>query len=448
MREDLRDFVTHELPSYPFYPLYNLKGGIVQSVTELASSEIGVPDFYRFMCQLGNISQCYPHLVDSYGNSIQGRLSPTGSGASENLGEAFICALVESLERYATMVYLNDEIEIACTAEMGNACIDMQTIPCCSLKELADPKCPVTPLDRNEPIRWIKAYSIVKDRCEYVPLAMSHLLNDLWPSERFWIPISTGVAAHTDYYTAVVSAICEVIERDALALTWLAKLPLSKIHLDSDIPDKHRERFNNLESSQLVQHFFNATTEFKVPTVYSVQLCQGHPTLSQFVSCATDFSAYDACAKTVREAGNARIMFQNEVKVPDRVEDFFALEHGAAFMGLEKNKEAFNFLLDSDKQQDISILEAGLPTTPKGQLQYLVDQFKSRNMDIAIVDLTTDDLREHGLSVIRAIIPDLMPMPYVQRARFLGHPRLYQYATSMGINLTEDHVNPFPQPFA
>ena len=448
MRDDLRNFINLDLKSYPFHTLFNPKGGIVNSVVEFVSNEIGVPDFYRYVCQLGNISQCYSHLVDSFGNSIQGPLSPTGSGASESLDEAFICALVEALERYASMVYLNAEIEIASASELSGNCLDVSRIPRCSQKELADPKCNTIVLDENEPIRWVKGYSIVKDQCEYVPLVMSHLLTELWPSERFWIPISTGIAAHTDYYTAVVSAICEVIERDALAITWLAQLPLPRVKLDKEPPQHCLRRFNNLKNSQLTQYFFDATSEFNIPSIYSVQLCEGHPTLSQFVSCATDFSAYSACSKTIREAGNARIMFQNPMKIPDRVEDFHALEHGAAYMGLAKHREAFNFLLESEGETKISSMGIGLPTTPKAKLKYLIDQFKSKGMDIAIVDLTTDDLRENGLWVIRAIIPDLMPMPYVQRARFLGHPRLYQYAEKMGVRLTEADINPYPQPFA
>ena len=55
------------------------------------------------------------------------------------------------------------------------------------------------------------------------------------------------------------------------------------------------------------------------------------------------------------------------------------------------------------------------------------------------VDLTTDELRDVGLWAVRVIIPALMPISFVHRARFLGTPRL---------GIAEDLVNPDPLPFA
>jgi ribosomal protein S12 methylthiotransferase accessory factor len=41
-----------------------------------------------------------------------------------------------------------------------------------------------------------------------------------------------------------------------------------------------------------------------------------------------------------------------------------------------------------------------------------------------------------------------MPMSSMHRARFLGHPRLYQAARDLGQPIAENDVNPDPQPFA
>jgi ribosomal protein S12 methylthiotransferase accessory factor len=50
---------------------------------------------------------------------------------------------------------------------------------------------------------------------------------------------------------------------------------------------------------------------------------------------------------------------------------------------------------------------------------------------------------------VRVVIPGLMPMSSIHRARFLGHPRLYEYPKAAGFGaLTEADINPYPQPFA
>lgn len=54
-----------------------------------------------------------------------------------------------------------------------------------------------------------------------------------------------------------------------------------------------------------------------------------------------------------------------------------------------------------------------------------------------------------GLTVVRAIIPQLMPLSFAHRARFLAHPRLYDAPRFFGRDaLAEADLNPFPQPFA
>ena len=69
-------------------------------------------------------------------------------------------------------------------------------------------------------------------------------------------------------------------------------------------------------------------------------------------------------------------------------------------------------------------------------------------MDAIALDLTTAELREAGLWAVRVVVPELMPISFVHRARFLGTPRLYRYAESKGRPLTEEEINPNPLPFA
>ncbi len=65
------------------------------------------------------------------------------------------------------------------------------------------------------------------------------------------------------------------------------------------------------------------------------------------------------------------------------------------------------------------------------------------------VDLTTDEARQAGATVVRVAVPRLMPLSFVHRARYLGHPRLYEAPRAMGHPvLDEDEITRLPQPFA
>ena len=89
------------------------------------------------------------------------------------------------------------------------------------------------------------------------------------------------------------------------------------------------------------------------------------------------------------------------------------------------------------------------PADDTGRLNHLLARLRALDMDVVAVDLTTDELREMGIWVVRVVIPGLMPMGSVQCGRFLGHRRLYDYPRAAGHGvLTEDDINPAPQPFA
>ena len=132
-------------------------------------------------------------------------------------------------KRYACMVYDEADFILASADELGDVAMDLSTIPRCSEREYADPKCPILKPDPSKPIRWVRGYSLTDMEERWVPAIMTHLYIKPGPGEYFWNQISTGTAAHTSLSSALISAICENIERDAIALTWLAQLSLPRI---------------------------------------------------------------------------------------------------------------------------------------------------------------------------------------------------------------------------
>ncbi len=434
---------------YPFFKLIRPVGGVVEEPMPLYQGELGIPEFKIYSSGLGNLSMTAPHIRTGHGGMVlPGSIG--GAGSDELRELALVRSVAEAAERYANSM-LNESSSwiVASQNELGDEAMDLSTLPVCSELELANPRVPLHKADPDAPIRWVKSYSLTEDREVYVPAVLTHLFVQGTASENFVYPISTGVAAHADLTKAVISAICEVVERDAIALTWLARLQLPQIELDSAVPAVHLDKFRQLNRGQMKQLFFDATTDVGIPTVYSVQLVEGHPTLSQFVSCSTGFDAYDAVAKVIRESASGRTMFEFDHQLPADIQDFTRLEDGAAYMGRPEQRHHFDFLLNSPHRRRISEMNGSYPESDAGRLQWLKQRFSDLGYKVYISELTTDELREVGLRTVRVIIPQLMPMTPVQRARFLGHPRLYQYPEKAGYGrLTEALVNPAPQPFA
>jgi len=432
---------------YKLTRILSPQGGLLSGVVRMGG-EATSTDFHIATTHLGNLSEIFPHLITPDGNDAS-KYVIGGTGADLNPELAWIRAVMEGAERYACMASFNDEFIVASANELGNEALDLDTVPRCSEKEYMDPKCPFRPADKNVPIRWVKGYSLI-DKCyRMVPAVMSHLGLQQNDGERFWEMISTGIAAHFDLETALTSAINESIERDAIAITWLARLPLPKIELPTVVPAVLAPNLNRQNQSLLQHYFFDATTDLGIPTVYAVQLLDGHPHVAQYVNCATDFSAAAACAKTIREAAPARPVFEDGYGFPDKVADFVALHDGAAYMGRPEMRYGFDFLLKNQNTRPLADIEIDVPSGKGKRLGFLLDRLRAANMDAVVVDLTTDELRELGVWVVRVVIPGLMPMSPNYRARFLGHPRLYQYPEKAGFGrLREADINPLPQPFA
>jgi ribosomal protein S12 methylthiotransferase accessory factor len=78
-----------------------------------------------------------------------------------------------------------------------------------------------------------------------------------------------------------------------------------------------------------------------------------------------------------------------------------------------------------------------------------LNMLREKELPAYAVDLSTDEAVRSGIRIVRVIIPGLQPLSFRYRARFLGHPRLYELPRKMGFPvLTEDELNDFPQPFA
>ncbi|MCP4989104.1 MAG: hypothetical protein GY928_24505 [Colwellia sp.] len=432
---------------YPQAKLLQPTGGILSGLVRLSGSHTST-NFDLAATNLDNMTRIFPHLAGSNGIDVTDD-AIGGAGADTNPELAWIRAIMEGGERYATLASDDNDFITSTGNELGASALDLDTIPRCSKKELANPKCTYVAPDKSKPIRWVKGYSLT-NKCEkLVPAVMSHLYLNPSPAEKFWQMISTGVAAHVTLEAALNGAICEVVERDAIAMTWLAKLPLSKIQLPAVAPATLAPNLSVLNQGLVKHYCFDATTDVGIPTVYAVQTLEGCDRMAQYVNCSTEFDASVAYAKTIREAGPARVVFEDGYTPPDNVEDFQSLYDGAAYLGRPEHRHEFNFLLNTPNQIDLASVKLAAPSDDKGRLNFLINRLREMDMEIIAVDLTTDELRELGIWVVRVVIPGLMPMSVDYRAKFLGTPRLYNYYKKAGFGtITEEDINRAPQPFA
>ena len=417
-------------------------GGLVSHVRQLPV-EPSSPPLAVFSADLGDVSTVLPYLC---GPDCLGTLDGTGTGVDAD--QAGIVAVAEALERYANCVYDERQFRWATADELGAEALDLDSLPRCSTAELADPACPVALPDRSAPMRWIRGLNMRTGEPCWVPAVLVYMHFPAHGAERITNPISTGAAAHPDPATAVCGALCEVIERDAISLTWLQQLALPRIELDTVGPQLRRYLDVSADRDMTIQ-LFDATTDVGIPTVYGVSIAPEHPSCRTVVSCATSLDPQTAAAKAICETVSVRIALHDDKPPSEDVRTFSGVSDGAAYMCAPERAGAFDFLLGTPARRRLS----EMPTLSTGDsatdLRLVCSRLADCGMDAYVVDLSTDEALRAGMTVVRAIVPGLQPLTFHYRARFLGHPRLYQAPARMGYpTRSEAELNAWPQPFA
>lgn len=441
---------------HPFAALVRREVGLIEGVSYLPS-EPGAVDLAVAATRLDNVTYALPGVSRGDGADLLGE-TLGGGGADIDPEQSWIQAVVEAAERYSTMVFTPQDFVVASATELGARALDLTAIPRCSAAEYADPACPLRPPTLDDPIRWVRGLSLLDRRERFVPAVMAHLFVKPWPAERFWLPISTGVAAHTRLDAAVIAAICENIERDALALAWLLRRELPQID-EPDPPDDLAPLLRRLAASSTRHLAFDATTDYGVPTVLAIQLADGDPNCDVLVSCASAIDPRRAYAKTIREACAARVALRHAPPAPANIVDFADITHGASYYGHGGHRDAFDFLLSGSDRTTLRAMATRSGLDPgaeeSDQLGALVDRLAGQGMDPVIIDLTAEEVREVGLWVVRVVLPELVPISFVHRARYLGTPRLLTHAdrhaaasAGAGTEGPLDGINPDPLPFA
>lgn len=369
-----------------------------------------------------------------------------GYGTALDDVTARIRAVCEGVERYCSVMYPTQTLE-ATARQLGDTGLDCHRLPRCSKREesLARGEHRLRTPDPDRPERWVLGYSLTRDAPVWVPLSVAYLGLPLPLTDHLVFPESTGFATGTSYRAAVSSALCEVIERDSVALWWLHQLPVPRI--DPMTIDDHslnelvaRTRRVGIESTVL-----DLTTDVGVPVAGLIQTSRsGPPHALVAAACRTNMVA--AIRRVFEEAGSLRIGLQPgagsgaDVRggEPASPSDFGLLYAGRDGPG------RFAFVSGGPPTSDATTEVGGTD-----QLATMVAGLAAMDAEVLAVDVTLPEVRAFGLVVVRVIVPELMRISFCHSIRYLGHPRLYEAPMRMSYSTgTEESITDDPHPFA
>jgi ribosomal protein S12 methylthiotransferase accessory factor len=356
-------------------------------------------------------------------------------------------AICEAVERYAMLFSRPVTPVVASGRELGARALPLQDVACCSSAELRRADGGFVRPDPDAKIRWTEGVELISGEPRFLPLMMAHMVPHRSRDELFWMPMSTGCAIHRAQATAVLAGLYEVVERDALAVAWLRRLPLPRLD-PVLISDEVEELVAWYRDRDMAVHLFDMTTDIPIPSVLCVIESRHDRRAAQNVGTATGFDVRQTVLKAVLEASALKAVLSERVRIIRRYRDFADPMAAAAFMALPSRRRAFSFLLDGVVHRRLARPAGRAFDSPEAELAYALGLFRARGFAVYAVELTPREVEQVGYAVTQVIVPALQPATLQPLVQYRGHARLtHDHPVATGPQRIRD-LNPWPVPMA
>lgn len=364
--------------------------------------------------------------------------------------EGLAAALGELVERYA--LFFNQELplRVATYAELGAEAGPLPSeYALYAPEQYADPKFPYKPFTENLELAWVMAEWLNKGgKPAWVP-ASTVLAGrpEILKYAEINQTISSGTAVGYSITDATISAILERIERDAFACYWYNALPPAP--LDPFVDPVLAAFYKYYFAGRGVRYrLYDITTDLGVPAVFVVATSNDNMA-AVHVGTAAGLTLRQAGLKALREAGQGRpyvkYLGKKRFDSPDEVLTF--ADH-VRFWNDQARIAELGFLEAKTSRLQVKHINWSV-TNPDQLLQKLINHLSEHGIDTLRIDITTSDIRELGLYVVRVVMPQLQDIDGDHRFRRLGGRRLYEIPCRLGYTSKPrsfKDFNPLPHP--
>lgn len=297
---------------------------------------------------------------------------------------------------------------------------------------------------------WVTARSLLSSRPVNVP-AIAVFLDYAAQSagELILPPSSNGLATGRSMSEAILSALYEVLERDAFLITWLNRLPARRIdhatHPNPRLRSLCRAMGRQGVDIQLLLlpadhscHIFAAVgrrNDGALPAIavgLGADVTAARSAQKAILEMAQNFAGLIA---SLRRPSTRRRMHEL-AEDPRRVASME--DHGLLYASHEA-VGAFDFLLD----RHVESFSWRRPRQWSNAriLRLLVREISALGSDVYYVNMTPVDLSQLGLACVRVIVPHFQPMHFGANGARLGGRRLFDLPTRLGLGKDPRHLS-------
>jgi ribosomal protein S12 methylthiotransferase accessory factor len=343
-----------------------------------------------------------------FGAPLQAR----AGGAAADRASAVRAAIGEAVERYSATCVPRGRLRRARAGELGD-------VPFAG-PEWLDGRGPDRPVD------WVpgcRLRVVGPGEPAWVAASRAYLAGPEDPAP-VAVPTSTGLAGHPEPWVALRAALLEVIERDAVMVTWLREQPVQRLATRL----RWRTPGGEVRFDRAVERYelYRLPSPGAVPVVLAAAYgSAGQPPVA--VGAAADPDPVRAARRALVEA---RQTFEWATRMavagtpvpadPAGLEDL--AEHVAYYLDPAR-LGAFDFLrAAAGGTLELDLDDLAPPAPAESQCRTLVGRLADAGLAAFAVDVTSADVRSAGVWVVRAVVPGLYPLLVGRHAP--EHPRV------------------------
>jgi ribosomal protein S12 methylthiotransferase accessory factor len=407
------------------------------------------PAFFAAGVALGDYSRCLPD-----GQALK------AGGAGDSEAVAVASAIGEAVERYAACFFDRETMVLGASRDLPEA-ISPEMLRLFS-REQVDRFGPRGPafFDGASRIRWVWGYSLTERQPRLVPASLVYLNYHATADEtNVGLNGSTGLAAGATREEAILSGLLETIERDAFTIAWMHRQPGRVVEIDDDDTQMVLRTRLWADRPSVDLRFFDLTTDLPIPVVFLVMRRQAEFGPVICLGAASRLSPRQAVRKCIQEGGQNFPVIRNLLaseKAWQPADDFSNITtFDYHFLAYLKRPDLVTAAFTFYDQCDDRVALSSLPDRSTGRvladIEYCVSCLRDAGHEVIVTEVTTPDIAEVGLFVMRVIVPGLVPLHGNHRRPFLGVRRLFEVPLRLGWDRRgwspDSGLNPFPHPF-
>lgn len=305
-------------------------------------------------------------------------------------------------------------------------------------------------------IAWLQVQELPSRTPVWIPAGFIYLtFTGQQPQDFLSPPTSSGSAAGPDLDTAILSGLLEVAERDAFVITWMNCLSIPAIDY-SGIEGPCRVIRDHYARYGVEARAFLLATDLPVYAVMAIGLdhtgngpaavvglgCNGDPEI------ALRRALFEVCQ--VRPAERKKFASGGANKL-EEYSDVHTLDEHALYFVRPDHLHELQFLLEGTSTLRIEDLPKRSTGSVQGDLDQIVGALQQIGSRALYADVTTPDLKDFPIHVVRALATHLQPISFGDGQQRLGGRRLYELPRKLGYSTqvrTEADLNPCPHPLA